>query len=132
MTNNKLTNLNDVDALAEIKSLRRLSLLDNPVTKKAQYRLYVIHRIPQVKLLDFRKIQEKERAAAARLFGNEKTGPIKSSTSNKDIEEDAKDAMDTSSSDNKQKDIKAAIAKAKTLQEVESLTRQLESGSVPK
>jgi U2 small nuclear ribonucleoprotein A' len=70
LTNNKLTNLNDVDALAEIKSLRKLSLLDNPVTKKAQYRLYVIHRIPQIKLCDFFKIKEKESAAAARLFIN--------------------------------------------------------------
>jgi len=35
------------------------SLMRNPVTHKQHYRLYVIYRLPQVKVLDFRKIKQK-------------------------------------------------------------------------
>ncbi len=58
LTNNKLNNLSDLDALADFKSLRRLSLLDNMVSKRKYFRLYVVHKCPQLKLLDFRKIKQ--------------------------------------------------------------------------
>jgi len=69
LNNNKLTNLSDIDTLAHLPSLRRLSLLDNLITKKQQYRLYIIHKLPHLKLLDFRKIKQKERIEAQKQFG---------------------------------------------------------------
>jgi len=36
-----------------------LSLLHNPVASKEHYRLYVAHKIPQVRILDFRKVKLK-------------------------------------------------------------------------
>jgi U2 small nuclear ribonucleoprotein A' len=59
LTNNKINNLSDIDPLAELHSLQRLSLLDNIVTKKQHYRLYVIHILPKLKVLDFRKVKQK-------------------------------------------------------------------------
>eukprot|EP00275_Glaucocystis_incrassata_P001912 EC124284.1.p1 GENE.EC124284.1~~EC124284.1.p1 ORF type:complete len:148 (+),score=7.11 EC124284.1:169-612(+) len=53
LTNNHLSNLADLEPLASLTSLLRLSLLDNPDTKRQHYRLYVIHKIPSIKLLDF-------------------------------------------------------------------------------
>jgi hypothetical protein len=56
LTNNRLTNLADVDPLAGFKHLKHLSVMGNPVTKKANYRLYVVFRLPHLKTLDFRKV----------------------------------------------------------------------------
>jgi len=128
LSNNKIQNLSDLDTLAELPSLRRLSLLDNLVTKKPHYRLYVIHKLPKLKLLDFRKIKEKERLASTKLFGapeavkaKEKTTTTTTSTAANDIimQDQAKMVA-----------IKNAIANAKTLSEVEQLNRSLEAGFV--
>nr|CAD7417077.1 unnamed protein product [Timema poppensis] len=59
LTGNLVQELADLDALVPLKNLRTLSCLQNPVTAKAHYRLYVAFKLPQVKLLDFRKIKMK-------------------------------------------------------------------------
>ncbi|CAI5938652.1 unnamed protein product [Closterium sp. NIES-64] len=41
-------------------SLTSLSLLDNTVVKKPKYRLYAIHLLPKLRLLDFRKVKLKK------------------------------------------------------------------------
>ena len=59
LTGNLIQELADLDPLASIKSLRTLSLLHNPVTTRQHYRLYVAFKLPQLRLLDFRKIKVK-------------------------------------------------------------------------
>jgi hypothetical protein len=59
LTGNLIQELADLDPLASIKSLRTLSLLHNPVTTRPHYRLYVAFKLPQIRLLDFRKIKVK-------------------------------------------------------------------------
>ncbi|KAI9303327.1 leucine-rich repeat-domain-containing protein [Cunninghamella echinulata] len=59
LTNNDIEDLNEIDSLAELKKLQHLSLLDNPITKKENYRLYVIHKLPSLRVLDFNKIGQK-------------------------------------------------------------------------
>ncbi|KAL3801845.1 hypothetical protein HJC23_001241 [Cyclotella cryptica] len=44
-----------------------LSLVGNPVTKRQHYRLYAIHKIPSLKVLDYTKIKQSERERAQRL-----------------------------------------------------------------
>ncbi|ORX45651.1 L domain-like protein [Hesseltinella vesiculosa] len=68
LTNNAMTDLAEVDALATLPSLEFLSFLDNPVSKKPDYRLYVIHKLPQVRVLDFKKVSQKEREQAQAMF----------------------------------------------------------------
>jgi U2 small nuclear ribonucleoprotein A' len=70
LTNNKFTNLSELDSLAELKSLKNLCLLDNLVTKKPHYRLYVIHKMPHLSVLDFRRIKPQERKSAEKLFSS--------------------------------------------------------------
>lgn len=71
LTNNRVVNLSEIDGLAELPSIRELSLLGNPVTRRPHYRAYVIHKIPSLRVLDFVKIKEKERIAASELFESE-------------------------------------------------------------
>jgi len=48
LNNNKMTNLSDLDSIADLPNLRTLSLIDNIVTKKQHYRLYIIHKLPKL------------------------------------------------------------------------------------
>ncbi|KAI8064405.1 leucine-rich repeat-domain-containing protein [Gongronella butleri] len=68
LTNNAIAELSEIDALATLPHLEFLSLLDNPVSKKPDYRLYVIHKLPKVRVLDLNKVTQKERAEAAAKF----------------------------------------------------------------
>jgi U2 small nuclear ribonucleoprotein A' len=128
LTNNKINNLPDIDPLADFPSLRTLSLLENMVTKKQNYRLYVIHKLPKLTLLDFRKIKQKERQASEKLFGApDKAKPKEVST---DKMESA--PQTPSGYTNQQVEaIKAAIKSASSMEEVAELERLLASGSLP-
>ena len=64
LINNRISRLEELEALRSCKNLRSLALLDNPVTKIATYRLYVIHCIPSLRLLDFRRVRIKVRFGA--------------------------------------------------------------------
>lgn len=72
LTGNQLEELGDIDPLATLENLTSLSLLHNPITAKAHYRLYVIYKLPQLRLLDFRKIKMKEKDEAKALFKSKK------------------------------------------------------------
>ncbi|KTG06203.1 hypothetical protein cypCar_00016415 [Cyprinus carpio] len=65
LTSNNIQELGDLDPLATVKSLTLLSLLRNPVTNKKHYRLYVINKIPQIRVLDFQKVKMKNAIANA-------------------------------------------------------------------
>lgn len=56
----------DLDSLSTLPRLKYLSLLDNPVTKQPNYRLYLVARCKKLKVLDFRKVKQK---ASGRAWG---------------------------------------------------------------
>lgn len=139
MTSNNMQELKDLDSLKSVKSLQYLSLLRNPVTNKPHYRLYVINKLPQLRVLDFQRIKQREREAAKRMFsgkrgqeGSQKgrkaktfvpggppagTRPLPS----KPLPPPSKDIAA----------IKAAIANARSLDEVQRLEMLLKAGQVP-
>ncbi|XP_062213044.1 U2 small nuclear ribonucleoprotein A'-like isoform X2 [Phragmites australis] len=142
LTNNRLTNLAEIDPLASLPKLQYLSLLDNTVTKQPDYRLYVIHKLKHLRLLDFKKVKQQERVAAAQKFHS------------KEAEEEAKkvpaktftpgqlaDAHDTTKGVQAPKvvaptpeqitAIKAAIVNSQTLEEVARLEKALSTGQIP-
>lgn len=58
MAQNKIDTLSELNSLSGIP-LVRLVLLDNKVTKEPNYRLYVIHLLPDLKMLDFSRVTQK-------------------------------------------------------------------------
>lgn len=136
LTNNMIAELGDLKPLAMCKKLARLCLTGNPVSRLQHYRLYAIHLLPQLKVLDFQKIKEKERKDAEAMF----TGPkgealvkeiVKSTVQQTTIEEAMQKSETTKKSGltpAQEKEIKMAIANAKTLQEVSALEAKLKSG----
>ena len=53
LSNNKLSDLNELVHLRNCKSLQRLSIMNNPVTSIANYRLFVIGHLPHLRFLDY-------------------------------------------------------------------------------
>lgn len=73
---NKLSDLREIDNLSYCRNLTRLYLLNNTFTEVVSrhsedpnYRYYVIHRIPTLKVLDFQRIKQEEKAKAKELYG---------------------------------------------------------------
>ena len=68
LTNNKISDFEQIDNIASCRSLEKLYLLDNMVTKLKNYRAYVIYKIPTLRILDFQRVTKKEREEANKKF----------------------------------------------------------------
>jgi len=64
LTNNNITELGDLEPLKELKRLKYISLLGNPVREKKWYREWLAWRIPGLRVLDFQRIRDKVRSLA--------------------------------------------------------------------
>jgi len=131
LTNNRIENLSDVDQLAGLKKLHTLSLFKNPITKQKHYRLYVIHKLPSLSILDFNKVKAKERLEAATLFGGDTGKLLEAELAKKKTFIPGAAAASGLSEEQKQK-IKDLMTKSTSMEEVQRLERALASGKLPK
>ncbi|XP_020699502.1 U2 small nuclear ribonucleoprotein A' [Dendrobium catenatum] len=142
LTNNRLVNLVEIDPLASLPKLQTLSLLDNNITKKPNYRLYVIFKLKKLRLLDFRKVKQKERIEAEGLYASEEAEEeAKKIPAKKFTPVEATNSADSSKEEQIPKvvaptqeqiiAIKAAIINSQTLEEVARLEQALRSGQIP-
>ena len=119
------------------------NVVGNAVTKRPDYRLYVIHRLPQLRVLDFGKVRPQEREEAKQRFagsgatakagapGSPKAKSFEPPKTMAEIDEAAKRAQRTKPaglSDAERAKIEKAIMEAKTMEEVAKLERQLKAG----
>lgn len=145
LSNNKIANLSDIDPLNDLPSLTTLSLINNPVAKHNNYRLYVIYKLPLLRVLDFHKIKPKEREASKKIFGepakplSEAQRRIMSAKLDKEEEvrrkeEEEKAAVERAAAmeddrpnvEERRKKILEAIQNASSLEEVERLEKLLQ------
>jgi len=133
LTNNKLTLLADLEPLAELASIQYLSLLHNPVTQKQNYRLYVIHLLPKLRVLDFRKVKKKERDESIKLFGDPSNRPKQERRHV--VSGEVAESVPASSTSEFSKDqaaaIKAAIEKSLTMDDLHRIENSLMAGQLP-
>ena len=59
LTNNNVSELGDLEPLKDMRSLKYLSLLGNPVREKKWYREWLVWRISGLRVLDFQRIKDK-------------------------------------------------------------------------
>jgi len=130
LTNNKITNLPDLDSLGEFRKLTTLSLLKNPVIRQPHYRLYMLYKIPSLKFLDFQKVKKQEREDAKSMFGGEIGQKLRASIEKTRTFEPGR-VSDGLTPEQKEK-IRVALAKAGTLAEVQNLDRILQTQKFPK
>ncbi|KAK7349048.1 hypothetical protein VNO80_23890 [Phaseolus coccineus] len=142
LTNNRIVNLVEIDPLASIPKLQFLSLLDNNITKKPNYRLYVINKLKSLRVLDFKKVKNKERLEAKSLFASEEVmeeikrtppkpfSPAKTPNVSETAEEQQTPKV-VAPTPEQITAIKAAIVNSQTLEEVARLEKALKSGQLP-
>ncbi|CAK9186869.1 unnamed protein product [Ilex paraguariensis] len=142
LTNNRLTNLVEIDPLASLPKLQFLSLMDNNITKKPNYRLYVIHKLKSLRMLDFRKVKQKEQMEADSLFASQKAEEeAKKESAKTFVPGEITSTPEVSTEEQTPKvvaptpeqiiAIKAAIVNSQTLEEVARLEQALKSGQLP-
>lgn len=128
LTNNKLAQLAELDRLSGCPRLQLLSLLDNPVALKPHYRLYAIFRIPSLKALDFRKVTKKERDEARRLFSSAAGAAFLAATQAEAAQQTSKAAA-LALTDAQKAQIKRAIERASTKEQIDLIELQLKTGT---
>ncbi|GAB7346866.1 hypothetical protein MBLNU459_g1948t1 [Dothideomycetes sp. NU459] len=147
LTQNQLSELADLEPLLELPKLVYLSLLENPVTSKENYRYWVISRCPSLRILDFSKIKDSERTKATELFGR-RAEPTEIAQQVLSIRSHKSVTMSTGAqsgvnganggknyrvklTDNEKKRFEELIKNAKTLAEVARLEKDLNEGRIP-
>ncbi|CAJ0606435.1 unnamed protein product [Cylicocyclus nassatus] len=137
LTNNNITELGDIDPLANCKNLEYVTFIGNPITHKTNYRNYIIYKLPSVRVIDFKRVRLAERQAALKMFkgkkGQKARDAIKRST-NAPPETENNEVSRVSGSALTPEDrikIQNAIASARSLAEVEYLQSVLASGRIP-
>ncbi|KAI5806710.1 small nuclear ribonucleoprotein U2, A [Peziza echinospora] len=139
MNSNSIQELADLEPLAGCAKLTHLVLMENPVTRKENYRSWVIWRIPSVRFLDYQRIKDAERKQASELFGTiEDPSPlaskilgIKSRTFDLGPSSSSREKeFTTRLTDAEKKALEARIRAAKSLEEVARLENELREGTL--
>ena len=135
LSGNRIARLDDIDELAHLSSLEFLSLEENPVTMLQGYRAYVVARMPQLRVLDFAKISEAERAGACMPPTSSEQSSSQGARTGGTIS-GAAPAQGGGSEESKLteaqiKALKVAATNAKTKEELMILMKALETGVLP-
>uniref|UniRef100_A0A914I834 Probable U2 small nuclear ribonucleoprotein A' n=1 Tax=Globodera rostochiensis TaxID=31243 RepID=A0A914I834_GLORO len=131
LTNNNLAQLGDVDSLAACPRLEYLSLQGNPLTHLPKYRQYVIYKLKNVRVLDYKRIRLAERQAAKKLFKGETGAQLKRELVKRSLN-DVENGEETEQLPKKrateeQKKIRELISGVKTLADVERVQQILQN-----
>lgn len=75
LTNNSISDLAELAHLSKCSRLEYLCLMGNPASREKHYRDFVVWKLPQVRILDYQRIRDKERALAKELMETEDGRP---------------------------------------------------------
>ncbi|KAG9314555.1 L domain-like protein [Chiua virens] len=147
LTANSFSELGDLEPLKELKNLKYLSLIGNPVREKKWYREWLAWRIPSLRVLDFQRIRDKERQTGKSVFLTAESLPTALATtisttvskhSTKTVVTiDEPKPLPTAGkagrlmSKKEAESVKQAIAKATSIEEIRRLERSLKEGYLP-
>lgn len=155
LTNNKIMDVKDLDPLSTLPRLETLCLIGNPVSLKKEYRLYAISRCPHLKILDWKKVKQKERDEALKVYGTLEQQqqqadntfepgegllePAAAAAAGEDADADGASAADAAAAAKptaaptaeQLTAIKAAVANAQTLEDAYRLEQSLKAGDMP-
>jgi len=143
LNSNNFAELADLDPLRHFTKLTHLVLMENPVTRKENYRSWVIWRVPTVRFLDYQKVKDLEREKAKQLFGTAdapsalatKVLGIKSRTfdvpSSGSTPINGTKAYRVKLTDKEKTRVEELIRNAKSLQEISRLEKELNEGRIP-
>jgi len=140
LTNNNIAEFRELKKLSNFKDLTHISLLKNPVSKKDHYRKFLLHHNRKLRVIDFSRVKKKEREEAEALFASAEGAKLneqlqRSAKSEAVAKRSAAQAVAAASKSThtaqQTQAIKAAIAAAKSLEEVKKIERDLLAGKMP-
>lgn len=132
LANNRVNLMSEIDKIAKFTHLEVLNLMDNPVRNQKHYRLYVIHKIPSLVILDHDRVRAKEREEAAEMFGTASGQAFMSKVQQQGEAMKQEVASEGVALTAEQKQVLAVVlAQATTQAEIERLERMLKAGIVP-
>ena len=130
LTNNAVADFAQVAHLARLRRLEFLSLMGTPVARHRHYRDFVAWALPSVRVLDYKRISQRERAHARALMEEDNGRPsalateLLQHTTAHEPQESAHRAL----TDAERADIAAAIDRAQSLDEIRRLEDRLRLG----
>jgi len=145
LTSNHVKELADLEGLSGCGRLTHLSLLENPVTRNEDYRLYLIWSIPSLRFLDFQRVRQAEREQAQELFGTAEA-PSELAAKIKGVKTRAFDvpragavngkaetrkSVRTQLTETEKKRVQEMIKNAKSLSEITRIEKDLAEGRIP-
>ncbi|PNY25565.1 U2 small nuclear ribonucleoprotein A, partial [Tolypocladium capitatum] len=141
LASNNMAELADLDVLGTFPRLTHLVLVDNPVTKKDNYRYWVLWRCPTVRFLDYEKVKQAEREQGRELFGTVEEPTALAAQimarKSKSLETPVNGSATPSMlsriklTDEEKRRLRDKIKKATSLHEIIALEKELNEGRVP-
>ncbi len=139
LTNNRIGNLGEVEQLTQLTNLEALSMIGNPVSRNAEYRAYVVYRMPWVKFVDFRRVSETERKEAAALFATDSGKALETAIlEGRIVEAESTAAGETETrmkanmlTDAQKAVVRRAIQSAASREAVDDIEQMLKAGTFP-
>ncbi|OUC48228.1 leucine Rich repeat-containing domain protein, partial [Trichinella nativa] len=146
LTDNCLAELGELEPLSKLQRLEHLCLIGNPVTRVAHYRDFVIYKIPQVRVLDYKRVRLRERESANAFFTSSDgeeflKNSVRKATfsmalafddeSMTDITQEVEDSVESNRTAEQMEMIKEAIENVTSLEELEELKETLARNEVP-
>lgn len=71
LAGNRINDYNDVDKLGDLSRLKKLTLANNPITRKNMYRQVMIRKLPRLEILDGKAISQEELERVDQIFAQE-------------------------------------------------------------
>jgi len=138
LTNNQLKTLEALKPLESLTQLEHISLIENEVSRNKEYRLYLIHLCPTLRVINFSRVKETERELSFEKYGEKEEDEMEEDD---DMMEGDENKEETNGNDeeekitapiNDQKAIAEALSKATTMEEILAIENQLMQGKIPK
>lgn len=121
--------------------LECLNLHGNPVQRRQHYRLYTIHSIPSLKVLDHQRITQTERDRARRLAGSAAGAALESDVQDEAGQQktftpgegaSAEESFVVNFTAEEKEQIRLMVANAESPAEIEEIERSVQRGILPK
>ena len=128
LTNNRFEDLDSITNVKLFPKLQILSFVDNMVSKRPDYRLYVIARCPKLNVLDFKPVTRLEREQAATIFAEPSVSKRKLAQRDDASKESKRTQLSEPLSREHKEALKQLVIGAQTTAEIERLEAIINEG----
>lgn len=71
VANNKITEFAEIEPITELPNLQEISMINNPISRRSNYRYSIIYRVRRLKILDLMEVIDEDRIRAEIYFAEQ-------------------------------------------------------------